>query len=217
MTAGVIFSHLAFALALFLLVPVRRLPVSARIGLLVGMGVLGAIPLQGLSLADHVRSLTDDLAITTLLWLGWCAAARIRGAAALPRRQQQQLALCFALLALSLYPASMGLSNFDPYRLGYSPRPLLLLVFATSLALWLCRHYFGAAMLSIATAFFALEIKSSDNYWDYLIDPLLGLFCWTLLALFVCRRLWGILRRPEKTVRMEPSSMVVEWSRRKTD
>jgi hypothetical protein len=170
-------SHLAFALLAFLPLPVRRLPVWARAAFLVGAALLSLVPYRGLSLATYLRSLTDDLAITTLMWLGWCALAKIRGIAPLPPRRHLQLALCFGLLALWLYPATLGLSIHDPYRLGYSPRLLLAAIFAISLLCWWGRHYFGTVLLAAATLSFVLELKPSNNYWDYLLDPLLGLYC----------------------------------------
>ncbi|MNG41560.1 hypothetical protein D3C84_1308120 [compost metagenome] len=33
-------------------------------------------------------------------------------------------------------------------------------------------------MLGVATLAFALELKPSENYWDYLLDPLIALYCW---------------------------------------
>lgn len=174
---GIALSQVAFTLALYLLLPVRKLPASARIALLAGVALLGFVPFRGLRLADYMRSIVDDLAITTLLWLAWCAVAKIRGIAALSDRQHRDLTLCFGFLALLLYPATLGLSMYDPYRLGYSPQLLAVLVFAISIALWLMRHYFGAALLTIATLSFILDIKASGNLWGYLIDPLLGLYC----------------------------------------
>ncbi|MNM89442.1 hypothetical protein D3C81_1016740 [compost metagenome] len=86
--------------------------------------------------------------------------------------------LLFAVLALVLYPATLGLTQFDPYRLGYHPRPLLLVTGALALILLLARNWLGVWMLGLATLAFALGGKLSGNYWDYLLDPFLALFCW---------------------------------------
>lgn len=53
-------------------------------------------------------------------------------------------------------------------------------------------------MLAGATLAFVVGIKPSHNYWDYLVDPLLGLYC--CLALLVLAIGWifgrlGTLRR----------------------
>jgi hypothetical protein len=194
MNTGIILSHIPFALALFLLLPTGKLPAGARFAALAGAALFTMIPVDGLSLAEYVRSLTNDLSITSLLWLAWCAGARIGGIRATSGRRHLQLALCFSALALLLYPAAMGMSMFDPYRLGYAPSYLLVFVFAISMALWLVRHYFGAALITAATAVFMLDFRSPDNYWDYLIDPLLALYCLSVVGWYVLRRIWRNLK-----------------------
>jgi hypothetical protein len=44
-------------------------------------------------------------------------------------------------------------------------------------------------MLCVATLGFTLELKESTNYWDYLIDPALGIFCLVVLL----RRHWRVV------------------------
>lgn len=194
MSTGIVLSHIPFVLVIFLLLPVGKRPVRVRFTALAGAALLTIVPVDGLSLADYARSLTDDLSITSLLWLAWCAGARIGGGRAMSERQHLQLALCFSSLALLLYPAAMGLSMFDPYRLGYAPSYLLGFVFAINIALWLVRNYFGAALLTAGTAVFMLDFWSPDNFWDYLIDPLLGLYCLSVVSWYSLRRIWRNLK-----------------------
>lgn len=182
MNPGNVLGHLTFALIIFLLLPTGKLPLKHRLLALAGGMILSLVPINDLSLANYMRSITNDLSTTTLLWLSWSAGARIGGFRVMPERQHLQLALCFSVLALLLYPAALGLSMFDPYSLGYAPRFLLLFVFAISIVLWLIRHYFGAALLTAATAVFMLDFRAPDNYWDYLIDPLLALYCLSVLG-----------------------------------
>ena len=195
MTTGIVLSQIPFALALFLLLPTGRLPAAGRLAVLAGVALLMMVPVvDGLSLCEYARSLTNDLSIATLLWLAWSAGARIAGTRGQSERKHLQLALCFASLALLLYPASLGLSMFDPYRLGYAPSYLLVLVFVVSVVLWLVRHYFGAALITAVTAVFMLDFGSPDNYWDYLIDPLLGLYCLAVIGWYFLRRVGGKMK-----------------------
>jgi len=85
-----------------------------------------------------------------------------------------------------LYPAALGVSYLDPYRLGFAPRLLLAGVGLLSLGLLWQQHYVGCLLLSLATLGFVLQLKASTNYWDYLIDPALGTFCVVVLL----RRHW---------------------------
>ncbi|MEA3300059.1 MAG: hypothetical protein WDA10_02075 [Porticoccaceae bacterium] len=182
MTSGEIFGHLTVAALVFMLLPVTRLGLAARGAALLAALGLAFVPVAGLSIGDYTRSYTDDVAITSLLWLLWGVALRVSGRAPTPLRQHRQLALVFAVLALALYPATLGLAAHDPYRLGFSPAPMLAAAWVLCLGLWWMRNALAVALISLATVAYLLDIKDSDNYWDYLVDPLLGLYCCVYLA-----------------------------------
>jgi hypothetical protein len=171
----------AFALVVFLLLPARSLSPPLRGLLLAAVLVAGLVPLSphGLPASAYLRSVTDDLAITTLLLLGWFAWHRIRGTrpGLAERRDRRQLAMLCVAAGLVLYPATLGLSFVDPYRWGYEPRSMLAAVAVVTLALWWVRNHVGAMMVTVATAAFLLGAKTSGNYWDYLIDPFLWFAC----------------------------------------
>lgn len=188
-------AYLAFALLLFLLLPVSRLPVGWRWAVLVVALVLGALPLiDGLSLAGYLRAFTDDLAITSLVALSAATLVRLGWLSSPVRQHKLECYLLFALMGLALYPAAMGLGMLDPYRLGYSPDGLLLVVAVLTLLMLWRGNLLAVLMLTLATLGYALELKASGNYWDYLLDPFIVLFAlWSLcrdLVLGVFRRLW---------------------------
>lgn len=176
MSSGEVFGHMTFAALLFLIMPV--LGQSRKWRALVMLACVGAafVPVAGLSPGDYTRSYTDDLAITTLLWLGWSVLARVLGLRAGCRTRHRQLVVTFGVLALVLYPATLGLSSLDPYRLGFSPGPLVMAMWV--LCLWFLwrKNYLGLGLICVATAAWLLDVKDSDNYWDYLIDPILGAY-----------------------------------------
>lgn len=182
MSTGIILAHLTFALLLFLLLPSKKVALQGRLILLILAGATGFISIDGLSLGDYMRSYTDDLAITTSLLLVWYGLSRLRGVHSLSINHKSQLALCFAAMTLFLYPATLGMSAVDPYRLGFSPAPLLASMAAICLWLWWQANHVALALITLATGAFLLDVKDSDNYWDYLIDPLLGLYCLGYLA-----------------------------------
>ncbi|MNV76297.1 hypothetical protein D3C71_1696370 [compost metagenome] len=64
---------------------------------------------------------------------------------------------------------------------------MLLFVALLTLGLFYLRNYLAVVMLACATLAFIIEIKPSQNYWDYLIDPLLGLYCCTALLIRATR------------------------------
>lgn len=170
-------AHLSFVLLGFVLLSTFRFTARWRPWLLPVLVVVSVIPINELPLAAYVRSFTDDLAISTLVLLGWVALSRLGVVHPLARPHQVQMLLLFGLLSLVLYPATLGLTYFDPYRLGFNPRPMIVLVaVAALLMLWL-RNALAVWMLVIGTLAFALRLKASENYWDYLVDPLLAGYC----------------------------------------
>ena len=169
---------LTFALVLFLLLPTGRLPAGYRLAVLLGAVLVALVPLStGLTLAGLLRGLTDDLAISSLVWLSVAALIKLGYLPPLPISAKWPLWLCFAVLGLILYPAALGLGMVDTYRWGYSPRGLIIAVGALTLLFVLLRNVLGMFMLALATLAFLLDIKPSDNYWDYLLDPFIVIYC----------------------------------------
>lgn len=186
-------AYLTFSLALFLLVPLGQLSRSRRLGVLAGLTVLGMLPIvEGMSLAGYLRGVTDDLACTSMVWLIAAALMRLGFIAAWARPQMLQLWACFALLGAVLFPAAMGVGMIDTYGWGFTPRPMLIAVAGMTLVMVLLRNAAGAFLLLAATAAFMLDIKPSDNYWDYLLDPLI--FLYSLGALAVSGTRWIVSR-----------------------
>jgi hypothetical protein len=193
-------AHVSFAMIIFLLLPSFGLHRYGRIALLVALLAASFIPLDGLSLAVYLRSHLDDLAITTLVFMAWGCLRRLDVLAAAQRNKTGVLIL-FAVLGLVLYPATLGLSDLDPYRFGYSPRPMLVFFALFTLGLFYLRNPLAVVMLASATLAFIVGIKPSQNYWDYLVDPLLGLYCCAALVLLFTRWLYGSLNQWRITAR----------------
>ena len=185
-------AHISFTLIIFLVLPSFGLKTTARITLLIALLAASFIPLGGLSLAAYLRSHIDDLAVTTLVFMAWGCLRRL---GFLPPAQQSttSVLIVFAAMALVLYPATLGLSYLDPYRFGFSPRPLLIFVALLTAGLFYLRSYLAVVMLASATLAFIVGVKPSHNYWDYLVDPLLGLYCCAALLMLAVRWSYGRL------------------------
>jgi hypothetical protein len=168
---------LTLALVLFLLLPVHRLSPAYRLAALLGLVLVSLIPLStGLTLAGLLRGLTDDLAMTSVVWLVAASMIRLGYLPPVPLAAKWQLWLCFAIIGLVLYPAALGVGMIDTYRWGYSPRILIVAVAALTVVLVVLRNTLGVVMLSFATLAFMLDLKPSDNYWDYLVDPFVVIY-----------------------------------------
>lgn len=170
-------AHLSFVLLGFVALCALRFTAPWRPWLLPVLVALSFIPINQLPLAAYVRSFTDDLAISTLVLLAWVGLCRLGLVKALNRRHQVQMLVVFGLLSLALYPATLGLTYFDPYRWGFNPRPMIVLVAVAALVMLWLRNALAVWMLALGTLAFALRLKASENYWDYLVDPLLTVYC----------------------------------------
>lgn len=182
-------AYLTFALVIFLLLPTARLTPGRQLLLLPVLVVLGALPLPtDLSLAGYLRGLTDDLAFTTLVLLVAAVLVRLRWLPAWSAATRWQLYGLFALAGMLFYPLALGLGMLDPYRWGFQPQMLLLLVGALCLLLLWAGNLLLVAMLCLATLAYVLGLKGSVNYWDYLLDPFIVLYA-------VFRLLWTGVQR----------------------
>jgi hypothetical protein len=170
-------AHLSFVLLGFVALCALRFTQPWRPWLLPVLVAVSFIPVNELPLAAYVRSFTDDLAISTLVLLGWVALSRLGLVQALDRPRRVQMLVLFGVLSLVLYPATLGLTYFDPYRWGFNPRPMIVWVAALALLMLALRNTLAVWMLAVGTLAFALRLKASENYWDYLVDPLLATYC----------------------------------------
>lgn len=185
-------AHLSFVLLGFVLLSTFRFSALWRPWWLPLLAAVSFIPVNELPLAAYVRSFTDDLALSTVVLLAWVALSRLGVVQPLVHQHQVQLLTLFGVLSLLLYPATLGLTYFDPYRWGFNPRPMIVLVGALALLMLWLRNSLAVWMLAIGTLAFALRLKASENYWDYLVDPLLSGYC--LVA--GCSLLIGAAWRP---------------------
>ena len=181
-------AHLSFVLLGFVALCALRVTQPWRPWLLPILVAVSFIPVNELPLAAYVRSFTDDLAISTLVLLGWVALSRLGVVQALDRPRRVQMLLLFGALGLVLYPATLGLTYIDPYRWGFNPRPMIVLMAVAALGMLALRNALAVWMLAVGTLAFALRLKASENYWDYLVDPLLASYC--VIAGLMQFKLW---------------------------
>lgn len=169
-------------IALALTTLLGSLPVGRRPGrpvraiVLAGVAVLVLLPLGKLPVVAVVRGITGDLSVTTIVLLGIALFRILRGEPAARSPARIALLAAVALTALVLYPLSLGVGPFDPYRLGYGSPWLLGALLAGAVAAWFHRLDLIAVCLSLATLAWAVQWYESRNLWDYLIDPLLSVY-----------------------------------------
>lgn len=134
--------------------------------------VLLWVPLSGLPIWRHVYGFVGDLTPATwmliLVWLGFPGVFRFW------RHTELFLWRRIALLLgmILFYVLALGSWGFDPYSYGYQPWALFV-----ALAAWVTWRGRAAPgitlLLGLDLTLYSLHALTSDNLWDYLVDPVL--------------------------------------------
>jgi hypothetical protein len=189
--------HASALAACALLVPaVRRLSLPRLSLLLAAIFVFALVPLNGLPLAGYTRGMVGDLSITTLVLIG-LAMLRPYGIVA-SEKSRSQLLLLIALVALIFYPMTLGITLYDPYRLGYGEVGFFIAVLLIALLAWWRQSNLIVLSIVLATLAWSLGGYESSNAWDYFIDPLLASFAWFYIGNILYRRCATRLRGDKK-------------------
>lgn len=151
---------------------VRGLPAKQKIGLVVALLVVAAIPFGGLSVLEFVRGVSGDLSVTTLVLL----ALALQGKVPDSNRQKYSLLALLTLAALLLYPAALGLGMFDTYRLGFGNLWFIAALLLLALGAWLRQFTLIALSISLAVLAWSAGWYESNNLWDYLLDPWVAIY-----------------------------------------
>lgn len=129
------------------------------------------LPFGDLPLAAYVRGMTGDLCITTLVLIADSVLSRKQAAG----RRAGMLLPLVVLATVVLYPLALGAAPYDSYRWGYGESLFLGALLMLALG---CAPRAPVATLSISLAVLAWSVGwyESGNLWDYLIDPMLGVY-----------------------------------------
>lgn len=195
-----LYSALGFAALLFLLLPSKRLPPNYRWLLAVLLLALTQLPIDAVTLAGHWQASVGELSIVTTLLLLTMTWRRLRSQRPLLPAGTRKPLIWLGVFALVFYPISMGAAHIDPYRAGFSPMMLTVAVLLLSLWAWSRGQLALVAAVSLATLAYAFAMLPSDNYWDYLFDPLLAVFSMNLAIRRAWRR-WRFRRRKDQRQR----------------
>lgn len=170
----------------------------SRLGIFVALMLLWVIPFRGLPLVAYVRGVTGDLSMATLVLSCSGAAWRVVGWQPLARSTRWVTLALIATGAMALYPMALGLSSFDPYRLGYGSPWLVGALLLLALGAWILRFTVVTAWLTLSILAWTLQWYESTNLWDYLLDPLVSIYA---LADLVCCGVAALRHRSRWMVR----------------
>ena len=145
------------------------------------------IPVAGSNTWLWINGAAGELSIVTLILLTGFILQNLTGWHLLESRTRGHLYLLVLLTGFLLFPATLGLTQFDPYSLGYTFE-LSLLLLSLSILYWIFQQRQLAIILLVVVAADETGVLSSNNTWDYLLDPLLWLFSPVMLIVMYAGR-----------------------------
>lgn len=161
-----------------------RFVADKRIRLLsVVLIVLGLplIPIEELMVAGYWFGIVGHISITTTLLLVLSVLRLVRPELKpVDDKSRWLLLILIGIVAIGFYPLALGASPFDPYRIGYQPQFMIVLLIALSLVAWFTDFRAAAFIILIAVLAYNIGLLESDNIWDYLFDPFLVIYAWAL-------------------------------------
>jgi hypothetical protein len=166
----------AVQLSLLLKPLYRWLAVSCLILLSVILPVAGSNPWL------WINGAVGELSVMTMILLAGFILRKLAGLSLTGFYTRVHIYLLIFITGLLLFPATLGLTQFDPYSLGYGFE-LSLLLLALSILYWILQQRQLAVILLIVVAADEIGILSSNNTWDYLIDPLLWIISPVMLVI----------------------------------
>lgn len=182
----------AILLLVFYCVPYRRemavrqrrwFPIMAALA----VGIM-VIPVGGLPLGRWFTGVCANFSMPLLALIASVIARRVFNADLLDKNGMRTALWFGAVAGCILFPMALGLGSIDPYSLGWNFSALFVITGAlTTLLLWLGNR-FGLVLLSAIVAYH-LGLLESDNYWDYLVDPVYFLISLATVARASLRRI----------------------------
>lgn len=181
---GLLSQSLLLAALLHAVLRTPRKTAPYALPLALALGILALIPWgETGSLARWLRGVQGD---PSLLLTQLAALSLLQERfpyLALPARSQRLLAWGVLAVGLPLNVialgggkallTSIGLPAFDLYAWGYHPQALLLVLMGIALLLYGLCHTALLVLFAVCGLGYALHLLTSDNLWDYWVDPLL--------------------------------------------
>jgi hypothetical protein len=185
-----VYASMAPWLALTLLL-IGRSPYPTGIRLLTAPLMAAALlllPLHHFPLARWIAVLEANPSIILTALLTIAVVGRTGGPRLFTTQDWRAAWIFGAAASLILYPMGLGLTSLDPYTWGWEPAlPLVITAMATVLIIR--GNRFGIVLL-LGLLGMLLQPMESNNAWDYLLDPIYGIFSLLAVLLLIIGRWW---------------------------
>ncbi len=153
--------------------------------------VVVVLPISNWLVIEFSRGYITDISFASLVMLAMYLLAILK-----PQRPINQLSfnLVILLFAILLYPASLGLTQFDPYALGFVSHEYFDYLILSVAIIGIIAAYIGywqlALWLTLSCLGFGLHIYESFNLWNYLLDPLAVIACLVSSLNMACQKIY---------------------------
>ncbi|MFQ3322247.1 MAG: hypothetical protein ACI90U_000053 [Pseudomonadales bacterium] len=181
--------YLVLPMFLYLILPTEKLSTKGKGFAFVIIVAVTLIPVNQITTTGYIRGVTGDISLISLCWLFTAFVAKVTGKDLVNQQQRTLNIVTLCILALVLYPASLGLVQTDPYVWGYQANNLLIVLAIIGIAMWYAGNYHLTLWIALAVLGFAFKIMESTNLWDYIIDAWLAIFVISLTIKKLFRRL----------------------------
>jgi hypothetical protein len=189
--------YLAAAIAADFLLRLAGMEMSKGPGKLLALGlplIFVLFPVKQFPMARFLAGFNAEFSITLTALLFCRFLRQAYGIRLLDRRALRTLGIPGLVLGLCLYTCSMNLVPFDLYRYGWGSAFLLAPLFVLTIFLILTGNRAGF-VLAACVAAYALKLLESDNLWDYLVDPVLVIWCLVFSAADCFQQVRSLFRR----------------------
>ena len=154
--------------------------------------IVMVLPIQHWLVIEFSRGLLGDLSFASLLMLGTYLFSIMRSNRVNNTNSFNGLVI---LLAIILYPSSLGLGYFDMYTTGFASDGyysyLVSIVALLGVMAWYLGYAQIAIWLTLSVLAHGLNLFESNNLWNYLLDPLVVIACFISLIIKACKTLFS--------------------------
>ena len=154
------------------------------------------LPLQDWLLIEFSRGYFSDLSVATILMCGLAVVNHTR-----PHSQKVGMSfhLLILILAIFLYPYSMGMSKNDPFVLGYATAsyyPVFVIgIMIIGLIAWFKNFKWIALFIALSLIAQGLNVYGSGNLWLYLMDPIAVIISVSAVIAFTLEKVWTKVKK----------------------
>jgi len=138
--------------------------------------ILLNLPVDGHSIFYFLRGALGDFSITTTLLLATTVVGLFSKEICSDMNILDQLYPVLFITGLVFYVSSLGATHTDIYSTGFQPTAIQIIFVMIALFCLANNYYLPGLLFTLPVIAYYGGILESDNFWDYVLDPLVWLY-----------------------------------------